>query len=305
MIVVVGLAASCSSPSTKYSDTPTTGEISIGSDETFKPICDAEIQVFESLYAFAAINPEYYPERELFRRLLADSVRLIIASRKLSPSEDEFFKAKKLFPRQTRIAVDALALVVHPQNKDSIINIRTLKDILTGKIKQWGQLGSKSQLGNIQIVFDNQYSSTVRYLIDSVTRGEVLSSSVSAVENNTEVVEYVGRNKNALGVIGVSWVSDKADSTSLTFLKKVKVMAVSDQDIATYNNSYQPFQAYISNGSYPLIRYIYVINSEPRQGLASGFAAFLASDRGQRIILRSGILPATQPIRVINVRNDY
>lgn len=299
------MTVGCNTSKQKYSDTPTTGHIKIGADETLNPICDAEIQVFESLYPLAKITPGYYTEKDLFKYLLSDSIRLIVTSRKLTAQEEEFFKAKKFYPRQTKIAIDALALLIHPQNTDSLISIRTLKDILTGKTKQWSQINPKSKLGNIQVVFDNQYSSTVRYLTDSITKGETLSSSLSALELNKEVIEYVSRNKNAMGIIGVSWVSDKSDSTSLSFLKKIRVMAVSDEEIATYNNSYQPFQAYIAQGIYPLTRFIYVINSEPRQGLASGFVAFLASDRGQRIILRSGILPATQPIRIINVRNDF
>jgi phosphate transport system substrate-binding protein len=303
--LVIFVIVGCNTSNHKYSDTPTTGHIKIGCDETLKPICDAEIQVFESLYSSAGITPAYYTEKDLFKYLLSDSIRLILTSRKLTSQEEEFFKAKKFYPRQTKIAIDALALLIHPENTDSLISIRTLKDILTGKTKQWDQINPRSKLGNIQVVFDNQNSSTVRYLVDSITKGETLSSSLSAVDVNQEVIEYVSRNKNAMGIIGVSWVSNKADSSSLSFLKKIRVMAVSDQEIATYENSYQPFQAYISQGAYPLTRFIYVVNSEPRQGLASGFVAFLASDRGQRIILRNGILPATQPIRIINVKNDF
>jgi phosphate transport system substrate-binding protein len=70
------------------------------------------------------------------------------------------------------------------------------------------------------------------------------------------------------------------------------------------DNSYKPYQAYIYQGVYPLTRDVYAVNAEPRNGLATGFTAFLASDRGQRIILKSGIIPAIAPVRIVNVREN-
>ena len=84
----------------------------------------------------------------------------------------------------------------------------------------------------------------------------------------------------------------------------VTVMSVSRETKATRENSYKPFQAYIALGQYPLVRNMYVLLTDPRSGLASGFATFMASDRGQRIILRSGIVPATQNVRIVNVREN-
>jgi phosphate transport system substrate-binding protein len=304
-IACVLLVTNCNQSTTKYSDTPTTGRIKMMSDETLQPICNSEIQVFENLYPYAAIDPVYLPEKKIFENLIADSVRLVITSRKLTSQEEAFFNAKKVYPRQTKIAIDALALLVNPRNKDSIFSVGNIKDILTGKIQQWSQLNPASKLGKIVVVFDNPNSSTVRFAMDSITRGVKLSTTMTALDYNKDVIDYVSRTPNAMGIIGVSWVSDRADSTNLTFLKKVRVVALTNAEKPDNDNSFKPFQAYVIQKSYPLTRFIYVINAEPRQGLASGFAAFLASDRGQRIILRSGILPATQPLRIIQVRNDF
>jgi phosphate transport system substrate-binding protein len=239
--------------------------------------------------------------------LLADSIRLILATRKLSKNEEDFFTAKKIYPRQREVAIDAIALLINPKNNDSILSINTLKDILTGNILQWNQINKKSKLGKIQVVFDNPVSSTVRFAMDSITKGTSFTKTLTALDYNKDVIDYVSRNTNALGIIGVSWVSDKTDSTCLSFLRKVRVVALSKEKDANYDNSYKPFQAYVQNKSYPLTRSIYVINAEPRQGLASGFAAFVASYRGQLIILKSGILPSIQPVnvRTVEVRNNF
>jgi phosphate transport system substrate-binding protein len=273
-------------------------------DETFKPIAQTEIDVFQGIYNNTAINATYNTETELFDKLLKDSVRMIISSRKLYPQEKAVFEKKKFFPKEIKIATDAVALIVNTSNKDTLISTANLKDILNGKITDWKQIYPSSKLGKILLVFDNQHSSTVTYLFDSISRGDTFSKNLSALTYNTEVIDYVAKTPNALGIIGTSFVSDKEDSTSLSFLKEIKVMAVTKEAKATYENSFQPYQAYMLSGQYPLIRDIYIILSEPRTGLASGFTSFITSERGQRIILKSGILPATKPVRIINITNS-
>ncbi|MEI6696395.1 MAG: substrate-binding domain-containing protein [Bacteroidota bacterium] len=304
VVLILLIFTGCKSK-TQYNDTPTTGSIFISVDETFKPIAQSEIDVFEAIYNTATIKAAYNSEIDAFNKLLKDSVRLIISSRKLTVQEKDFFKSKKFFPKEIKIAVDAVALIVHPNNKDTLISVEVLKDILCGKITDWKQINSKSKLGKIKLIFDNPNSSTLHFMLDSVCKGVKLSDNLSALETNANVVDFVSKTFNAIGVIGTSFVTDRNDTTSLSFLQKIKVMAVSKEPIATYENSFQPYQAYIATHQYPLTRDIYIINAEPRTGLASGFTSFVASERGQRIILKSGILPATQPIRLIKVNNDF
>lgn len=289
----------------KPADTPTTGEVSICVDETFKPIADAEIQVFQGLYQYAKVNPIYKSETEALNLLIKEKTHMVIISRPLKANEIDYFHSKKLYPTVTKIAVDAVALIINPSNRDSILSMNNIFDIVTGKVNKWKQIFPHSRLGNIKVVFDNPNSSTVRFVLDSISKNIPLSKHLSAMEYNKDVVQYVSQTPNAIGFIGVSWVSNKSDSTSLSFLKKVRVMALTKEKTATSANTYQPYQAYISKGYYPLTRNIYAINSDPHIGLIHGFVSFLASDRGQRIILKAGILPATQPVRIIEVNDNY
>jgi phosphate transport system substrate-binding protein len=82
-------------------------------------------------------------------------------------------------------------------------------------------------------------------------------------------------------------------------------MAVSSEPNANETNSYKPFQAYLFYGYYPLTRTVYIILNDPRGSLPSGFTSFLTSDRGQRIILKSGLVPATQPIRIVHIKDEH
>jgi phosphate transport system substrate-binding protein len=185
-----------------------------------------------------------------------------------------------------------------------MITVSDIRRILMGQVTGWNEIFPKSSLGKFQIVFDNQSSSTIRYAIDSICNGKGLSKKLFAQNTNPEVIDFVSRTPNAIGIIGVNWLGNKKDTTNLSFRNEIKVMAVSSESEATLANSYKPFQAYLFYGYYPLTRYVYVILNDPRGSLPSGFTSFLTSDRGQRIILKTGLVPATQPVRVVHVKDE-
>ena len=304
-IVLLAVLSACRSKSKEGpTDTYSSGVIAIAADESFEPIIQEEIDVFESLYPLAGIVPRYTTEVEAINLLLKDSVRLAIATRTLTKEEMNSFHSRKFFPREIKLATDGLALIVNRANPDSLLSVRDFRRILTGEVKNWKEVNPNSRLKGIQVVFDNKNSSTVRFAVDSICKGVPLSSQLKALKTNREVIDYVARTPDAIGIIGVNWLSDRNDSTGLSFSKEVRLMSVSAADKAMPDNSYKPYQAYLYYGDYPLARSIYALLNDPRSALPWGFASFLASDRGQRIILKSGLVPATQPVRVVNVKDE-
>ncbi|WP_299991170.1 PstS family phosphate ABC transporter substrate-binding protein [uncultured Pontibacter sp.] len=300
---LVALAACGGNPETKR-DTSTTGTIGISVDETFQPIIESQVSTFEGIYKYANINAQYKAEGKVFDDLINDSTRIAIVSRKMTDQEKEVFDQRKITPRYTRIAIDAVALIVNNKNQDTLLTMSELRDIFTGKITSWKQLNPESSLRDIAIVFDNNNSSTARYMRDTLMAGQPLPTTASASNSHPALIDYVAKNENAIGVIGVNWISDRDDTTSLNFLNQVKVVGVSAEDNPVTTDSYfQPYQAYIAQGEYPLRRFWYIISTEGRAGLGTGFASYVASDRGQRIILKSGLVPATMPVRIVGFNN--
>lgn len=302
--IFVMLSSCQSKPKDGRTDTYTSGVIAIAADESFQPIVQEEVDVFEGLFPLAGIVPRYVTEVEAVNLLLKDSLRLAITSRRLTPEEMNSFHSRKFFPQEIKIATDGLALITNKDNPDTLITVNDIRSILTGKISSWKDIYPASSLKNIVLVFDNKNSGTVRFAVDSICRGEPLSGRVKALKTNREVIGYVSKTPDAIGIIGVNWLSDRNDSTGLSFSKEVRVMSVSAADKATPSSSYKPYQAYLFNGSYPLARSIYALLNDPRSALPWGFASFLASGRGQRIILKSGLVPATQPVRVVNIKDE-
>ncbi len=300
-LALLAFFAACEQPrdkSGKVLDTPTTGEITVMADDGYRPIIESSIDVFDSIYKQAKINAIDTSEGEAVAALLRDSVQVIIITRQLTAEEMKFFEARGFKPKITPIAYDALAFILHPDNKDTVFTKEQIQNILTGKIAKWPELNPKSKLGGIQIVFDHPLSGTVRYVKDSIlTAGAALPANASALKTNVEVIDYVAKNKNALGIISANWISDTDDSGVQKFLKEVMLADIAEK---AGDEGYGPYQFYLAKGWYPYKRSVYVINAQARNGLGLGFASYLASD-GQRIVLKDGLLPANAVTRLIQV----
>jgi len=282
-------------------DTTSTGVTTVISDDCFSPILREEAYVFQSLNGDATIHLKFTNEVDALNLLFKDSVRLIVAARDLTPKEKQALKDKNLLPRSTQIAVDGIALIINKSNRDTLITVDEFRKILSGGIRTWNELRPGSGQGAIDVIFDNANSSTVRYVQDSITKGPILSKHVFAKDNNQAVLDYVSQTPNALGIIGVNWVSNPDDSTKNSFISKIRVMSVSPFDVADADNSYTPIPYYLMNGSYPFYRNIFMIITDDPGYLPSGFMNFVGGFRGQRIIQKSGLVPATQPMRLVNV----
>ncbi|WP_426490173.1 PstS family phosphate ABC transporter substrate-binding protein [Hymenobacter sp. 102] len=284
-------------------DTPTSGTIRVGVDETFEPILKSQVDTFQKLYPDARLQTTYSPELDVMQAFMADSLRLAVVARPLLDAEKERFQQLKIEPRAIKIGVDGVAIIVHPSNADSLLTMAQLKGIFTGQLKQWSQLNARNTLGDITAVFDNNNSSTARFVQDSVTRGVALTKGVYASKSNPALLDYVATHPNAIGVVGVNWISDRDDAAVQKFLKRVRVVAISPKATGSTADDYiQPYQGYLAQKKYPLRRELYVISREARAGLGTGFASFLAGNKGQLIMLKSGLMPATGQVRMIEVK---
>lgn len=285
-------------------DTLFSGDVNIACDQGLQPVITAEEQVFEALYTSANVNIKYASEAEALDLFLKDSVRMAIATRPLTENEVKMKKGEKQNPRSILFAIGGIALITHRDNKDSLITVNNLRDICTGKITKWNQLYKTSNLGNVQVVFNNSNSGIVRFVKDSICGKEALSEKLSALNNSEEVIKYISEHKNAMGIIDAPYISNWRDSITQGFREDIRIMAVSKANVATPDNSFQPYQAYLATGDYPLAQGIYIILNDLRPGLVNGFTNFICKEKGQRIILKAGILPATQPVRLVKIKEE-
>ena len=290
-VVFCLLVCSCGNPSGKKvpQETPTSGSINISVDESFKPVMDSQIKVFESSFPDAKINVHYKPEAACFRDLAnKDSARMIIVTRALNKQEENFYKDSfHLVPAYGILAYDAIAIVVNNKSKDTILSMADVRSLLNGSSKE-----------KLQVVMDGvSATSTVRYAIDSVLHGQPLGKNVVAAKSSEDVINYVAAHENSVGFIGVGWIGDQDDPQQLRFLQKVRVAAV--QCVSCLGETYvEPYQANIALQRYPMIRELYYILNEDFSGIGNNFVNFLQYERGQLIFRRAYLVPGRMSFEI-------
>ena len=299
LTLILGLLPSCGSkPNPKLEAEYQKAAEKFVADESFYPILDEELYYFNS-QRLDTIGVEYLNEQDAVKRLMKVKFGGIgqFTAKELKSLQDRHY-----LPRAIPIAYDGLAIIVNNQNPDSCITVTDFARILKGEVTKWGDIYPKSKLGNIDVVFDNPLSSTVRWCVDSILDGKEFSNpNIGAVKTSAAVIDYVERHENSLGIIGSNWLNDKRDTTNVTFKKNITVMGVSKMKTAESYNSWKPYQYYLYNGNYPLVRTIYALLNDPRNGVPQAFAHYCQLPKGQLVILRSGLLPRTANINVREV----
>jgi len=265
------------------------GSATILVDETLTPIMEDQVAVFESNYA-AKIKIVSKSEAEIIISLFKEKAAIAVLTRNLTVSENKIFEQKKITPKITKFATDAIAFISNKSTNDTLIELKSIIEFMQGKTNP-----------NFKgLVFDNPNSSTARYMNELAGIKTIPEKGVYSFNTNNEVIQFVAKNDKMIGVVGVNWLSQPIPEMQ-EFIDKVNILSVKSLADA---NFYPPSQNNIAEGKYPLARDLYIVNGQGYSGLGMGFASFVAGDIGQRIILKSGLLPIRIPGRRINIRKE-
>ena len=293
---IIGLALisvcfiSCENTSSKKS-TYTSGQVKILVDESFAPIVEDQAYVFSNAYPQTKLDLVYKPENELLKLFLTDSIRVAILSRELNSVESKFYENKNIKIRVNRFAIDGIALVSHKSGPDSTVDVSDILKLMLGKK---GKIKS--------LVFDNPNSSTVRYFKDLSGIKELPKEGVYALKSNPEVIRYVHDNPGTIGVTGINWIM-QPDKELEPLVNDLRILGVKNvKGKSGSDGYYKPNQNDLALGLYPLNRNLYIIDAEGRAGLGTGFASFISGELGQRIVLKSGLLPDSIPSRQVIIK---
>lgn len=294
-VILLLFAALASCKNKKEEDTQvsrTVGNATILVDESFHNIIDDQIEVFNSDYPDAHFKVITGNENEILPTFLNDSVRVIVMSRTLTPEEEKIYTRRSIPVYTSRFAIDGIALITSNDNPDSTITAEEIVEILKGTSKSGKSL-----------VFDNAYSSTLRYFKELAKINKLPSKGVYTLNTNEDVIKYIDQNKNYIGVVGVNWLLQNNVDRG-TYTQQVRLMGVKNLPGKKGDDAYyKPTQNNLISGIYPFLRNIYIINGEGKTGLGTGFANWLLSQRGQLIVLKSGLGPHKLTSRDFNLKN--
>jgi phosphate transport system substrate-binding protein len=288
-LILVFFACNQNNKQKNEDETILKGSTSVLVDETLLPIVEDQVEVFESLYD-AKIKINAKSEAETILALSKDTSKIVILSRKLNAEEEKLFESKKIKPRTTIFATDAIAFISNERNKDTIIALQEVVDFLKG-------IPNSPIKG---LVFDNPNSSTVRFMNELAGIKELPSKGIFSFKTNEEVIQFVSENEGMIGVVGVNWLMEPSLKMR-SIVDKITILSVKGIGKTDY---FAPTQNNLAEKKYPLARDLYIINCQGYSGLGMGFASFIAGEVGQRITLKAGLLPVNMPGRNIKIRKQ-
>lgn len=274
---------------------PQQGTLYVSVDESFKPIIDQQIMVFEASFPKAHIIVQYKSEADCFRDLQSDSTDMIIVARGPKEKEKEYYKSVLGHPLfYSVLAFDADALVINEAAQDSVFSIKQLNKILTDTVS-----------GKYRVLLDGfNATSSVRFLMDSITNQQPFGVNVSGTKGNEAVLKGVAENQNQIGFVGSSWIINSEAAKKYKGKIKLAYVECKRCEQGTYA---KPSQATIYNVQYPLVRPLYCMIKNADIGLGASFYNFMSFERGQLIFRTGDLVPAKMNFvirKVINKPND-
>lgn len=300
-VVLFGIAA-CKQPKI---ETPTSGHLAVLATESLVPLIQKEAEEFHRLYPDANVTVSPASTREAIVQMLNGGVRGIVTDRSLNTEEREVARQYDIEITETKIAEDALAVLVHNRNPIKNISLQSLEKIITRKTTDWAFVPESGYSGKIELCLTGRNSGAYELLTHHFfqTKEEIVPQVISDTQHG--VFEYVATHQRAVGVVSLATLNDTVDHPQIrTFRTLTHVLAVGGADSATSNTFVKLHQANVYRLLYPLHYPIFIYSTTKNTGVAAGFSAFVASVPGQKILLNAGLVPATMPVRLVQVTQD-
>ena len=257
-------------------ETPTKGKLKCLVDESVFPLVETLRDSFQVKYPGAKIELQKVKAREGMVSMLNGETVMFISSRGFTDDENKFFIKTKSQTNTIKMCFDAITVIVDTNNTLSEITTAELKQLLNGESKQYKVYIPDQNSG----MFENLKNS----LLDNNN-----PKGAYVVADEEDVIKKVLKDKKSIGLVGLNMAKTHKG------LKIVKIGT--DERSMVGGFYYEPIPGYLSNGDYPLIRTCYIFLNEIGILVGNGFATFITSYVGQKIVLEHGLGPATVPIK--------
>jgi phosphate transport system substrate-binding protein len=278
-------------------ETPTKGYVKVVVSEDVAPLIGLEQRKFMELYPQARVEVAVASAREAITRLFNDTISLIVSSRPLNTEERDIALRTKLVYAGYKMAIDAVAIIVNAENPVTELRTTALDSVLTGACTLWSEVGGSS--GPIEICLPSPNSANFELLRTKLLMGKSFATPGRVVSSSPEMLQAVSERANTVGMVGLNWLSEKKEN--------VRVLALMDplapDSLNIKGEYFVPHQAHVYRGYYPLTREVYLYSKADNYGVAAGFLSFITSGPGQKIVLNSGLVPATMPVRLVELTN--
>jgi len=244
------------------------GQITCSGSTTVLPIAQAGAEAYMDSHPDYNISVRGGGSGVGIAALQNGTVQIANSSRPIKSKEISACKAKGINPTAYVVANDGIAIVVHQSNSVKELSVAQVRDIYTGKIKNWADLGGPSL--PIVIVSRDVASGTFEVFNEKALGGAKVIASAQLLASNNAVISAVGSTPGAIGYAGLGYVNSE-----------VKVLKI---------DGVRPSEATVKDGSYKLSRKLYMYTNGKASGAVANFIGWLQSDAGQKIVEDQGFI---------------
>jgi phosphate transport system substrate-binding protein len=259
------------------------GFIDVTGSNTVTPISSIWAEEFMKLHKNVSIAVSGPGSGAGIAAFINKSTDIAQSSRPMKQSEKDQATAAGLTVVETKVALDALSVVVNPANPVSELTIEQLSDIYSGKITNWSQVGGNN--AQIVVLSRDTNSGTYAYFLEEVVQLILAGKKDTSIQYapavqllpSTEVgITQVAQNANAIFYAGLGYLNNS--------VKAVGIKATADAPAVL------PSVAAAKDSSYPIARYLYFYTNGTPTGIIKAFIDFALSAAGQIIVEEQGFV---------------
>ena len=224
--------------------------------------------------------------------LLNGTLDLANSSRELKDSEFETAKQKGVTPVVYEVALDGIAVIVHPDNKIDNLTVKQVSDIFSGKITNWKQLGGPDMM--ITLYGRENSSGTYEFFKEHVLGKDEAgkqvdySTATQVLQGTAALGEAVARDVKGIGYGGVGYFALRKDVKILHIKKDDDSPAISPAENGQVNYKV------IWNGDYSISRYLYCFTNGEATDELKNYVDFILSPEGQKLVESMEYIPLPQ-----------
>ena len=251
------------------------GEIKVVGSDTVLPVAQMTAELFMEANPDAVISVTGGGSGVGIAALIDGTTDIANASRSIKDKEIAEAEGKGITANEIKIADDGLSVIVNPELGIQELTIAQIKDIFTGKVSNWKEVGG-ADLAIVTITRDNS-SGTYAFFKEEVLDDEDFRPDALTEPSNGNIVKNVAQTKGAIGYVGLAYLNDSVVSLS-----------VAKEDGAGF---VAPSLETVKDGSYPIARPLFMYTNGEPAGLVKAYIDFVLSAEGQAVIKEIGFIP--------------
>lgn len=260
MVVLIGSAASAET-------------VQLEGSTTVGPIADAFAEFFKATYRDVDITVKKTGSGDGAAALVDGRCDIANMSRFMKEKEFKMAVENGIFPVAHVVAMDGVCVVVHPSNPVKELTREQVRDIYTGKVTNWRQVGGPDM--SIVVISRDTSSGTYETFHNLVMEKKEMAANVEYVNSNPQAHARVKTTRGAIGYVGLGFVD--------AHVRALKIDGI------------LPSRKTIASGTYPVTRPLYMFtNGYPKLGsMVHKFCTFYLTEKGQELIEAKGFVPLT------------